>query len=370
LESRHARIDATDLGTMAYWAMTLEELTDTLKSRRRALGVLRWLWHRPPETSQGLALPSHLEDVGHRWLDLLSLHIPKVFPSVSQWVQADDGTCKALLSLGDAQTEAVHISQRGRNTLCLSCQDGCTRRCAFCATASLGFVRHLKAEEMLAQFFLLRFLKPAAVRNVVFMGMGEPMDNLDEVLRAVQVLTQPGGPCLRAQKVTVSTSGILPGMQRFLEESRASLALSLNATTEEQRSFLMPQNRLWPMGELLALLRRYGKLQPGREHFVVYVLLEGINDSDEDARRLVQLLKDIPVRLNLIPFNAHETGAFKAPSTERLKGFWRQLVQAGVRCFVRWPKGQEVSAACGQLALGAESTRRGQKSTASQEART
>jgi 23S rRNA (adenine2503-C2)-methyltransferase len=207
----------------------------------------------------------------------------------------------------------------------------------------------LKAEEMLAQFFLLRHLKPDAVRNVVFMGMGEPMDNLDEVLRAVQVLTQSGGPCLRAQKVTVSTSGILPGMRRFLAESQASLALSLNATTEEQRSRLMPQNRLWPMGELLALLRHHGKLQPRREHFVVYVLLEGINDGDEDARRLVRLLQDIPVRVNLIPFNAHEAGALRAPRTERLKAFWQQLVQSGVRCLVRWPRGEEVAAACGQL---------------------
>jgi len=350
--------------------MTLEELADKLQSRQRALGLLRWLWHRPPGVPQSLGLPSHLEAVGHRWLDLLGPHLPPVLPAVSQVVQAGDGTCKALLRVGEAQIEAVHIAQRGRNTLCLSCQEGCTRRCAFCATASLGFVRHLKAEEMLAQFFLLRFLKPEAVRNVVFMGMGEPMDNLEEVLRAVQVLTQSGGPCLRAQKVTVSTSGILPGMQRFLEESQASLALSLNATTEEQRSLLMPQNRLWPMGELLALLRHYGKRQPKREHLVVYVLLEGFNDSQEDARRLVQLLKGIPVRLNLIPFNAHEAGPFRAPSMERVKHFWRQLAAAGLRCLVRWPKGQEVAAACGQLALKTESTSRGQNSTASQEART
>jgi 23S rRNA (adenine2503-C2)-methyltransferase len=357
----------------AYWAMTLEELTDKLQSRQRALGLLRWLWHRPPSAPQSLELPSHLEAVGHRWLSLLQPHLPAALPEVLQTVKGSDGTCKALLRLNGARTEAVHISQRGRNTLCISCQDGCTRRCAFCATASLGFVRHLKAEEMLAQFFLLRFLKPEAVRNVVFMGMGEPMDNLDEVLRAVQVLTQPGGPCLRAQKVTVSTSGILPGMQRFLEESQASLALSLNATTEEQRSLLMPQNRLWPMGELLGLLRHHGKRQPKREHFVSYILLEGVNDGEEDARRLVELLKGIPVRVNLIPFNAHEAGPFRAPGEERVRVFWQALMQAGLRSLVRWPKGQEVAAACGQLALkaeGAASTRRGQKLMASQEAKT
>jgi len=341
--------DATNSSAVAYWAMTLEELTQKLQSRRRALGLLRWLWHRPPGMPQSLDLPSHLEEVGHRWLDLLRPHMPAVLPAVLKTVQADDGTCKALLGLNGARTEAVHISQRGRNTLCISCQDGCTRRCAFCATASLGFVRHLKAEEMLAQFFLLRFLKPEAVRNVVFMGMGEPMDNLDEVLRAVRVLTQPGGPCLRAQKVTVSTSGVLPGMQRFLEESQASLALSLNATTDAQRNLLMPQNRQWPMEKLLALLRHHGKQQPRREHFIVYVLLEGVNDSDEDAKRLVQLLEGIPVRLNLIPFNVHEASPFRAPSRERLKHFWRQLAAAGLRCLVRWPKGQEVAAACGQL---------------------
>ncbi|MCL2179211.1 MAG: 23S rRNA (adenine(2503)-C(2))-methyltransferase RlmN [Proteobacteria bacterium] len=367
LQTPHMR---TEAHTPAYWAMTLEELTAKLHSRQRALGLLRWLWHRPPTLPQTLELPPHLEAVGHRWLSLLQPHMPPLLPEVLQRLQAEDGTCKALLGLGEARVEAVYIPQRGRNTLCLSCQYGCTRRCVFCATASMGFMRHLKAEEMLAQFFLLRWVRPeVAVRNVVFMGMGEPMDNLEEVLRAVQILTQPGGPCLRAQKVTVSTSGILPGMQRFLEESQASLALSLNATTEEQRNRLMPQNRLWPMGELLALLRRYGKLQPKREHFVSYLMLKGLNDSEEDAVRLAHLLKGIPVRLNLIPFNAHEGSPFEAPSIEKLKGFWQNLKAAGVRCLVRWPKGQEVAAACGQLAGGA-STRRGQKLAASAEAKT
>ncbi|MCL2626073.1 MAG: 23S rRNA (adenine(2503)-C(2))-methyltransferase RlmN [Cystobacterineae bacterium] len=359
---------------IAYWAMTLEELTEKLHSRQRALGLLRWLWHRspnPPHNPLSLDLAPRLEAVGRRWLEVLQPHVPAVLPKLLKTVQAEDGTCKALLGLDKAQVEAVHIPQRGRHTLCLSCQDGCTRRCAFCATASLGFARHLQAEEMLAQFFLLRFWRPeAAVRNVVWMGMGEPMDNLDEVLRALRVLTQPGGPCLRAQKLTVSTSGVLPGMQRFLEESQASLALSLNATTEAQRNLLMPQNRLWPMGELLALLRRHAERQPRREHFIGYLLLKGVNDSEEDAGRLVYLLKGIPSRVNLIPFNPHPNSPFEAPSLETLKAFWQRLIQAGLRCLVRWPKGQGVGAACGQLAGEGDSRRRGQKSAASAEAKT
>jgi 23S rRNA (adenine2503-C2)-methyltransferase len=183
------------------------------------------------------------------------------------------------------------------------------------------------------------------------MGMGEPMDNLDEVLRAVNVLTQSPAPQLKAQSVTVSTSGVLPGMLRFLAESKASLALSLNATTDETRAQLMPHTRTWPIGALLGALKDDAKQNPRREHFIEYVLFDGVNDTDADADRLAQLLDGVPSRLNLIPHNPFQGGGLKPPSDERVLAFHDRMVKLGVLCLVRWPKGREIAAACGQLAL-------------------
>jgi 23S rRNA (adenine2503-C2)-methyltransferase len=236
--------------------------------------------------------------------------------------------------------------------VCVSSQAGCTRACVLCATATLGFRRQLRAWEMLAQFFVARAEADAdaPVRNVVFMGMGEPMDNLDEVLRAVAVLTGPPLQ-LRAQRVTVSTSGVLPGMRRFLAESGASLALSLNATTDDARRRLMPQTRTWPIAALLGALRDDAARTPGRVHFVEYVLFDGVNDTDADADRLVRLLDGLAARVNLIPHNRHAASALAPPPVERLLAFQRRVAGQGVRCLVRWPRGRDVAAACGQLAL-------------------
>jgi 23S rRNA (adenine2503-C2)-methyltransferase len=182
--------------------------------------------------------------------------------------------------------------------------------------------------------------------------MGEPMDNLDQVLRAVTVLTQPPLQ-LRAQRVTVSTSGVLPGMRRFLAESSASLALSLNATTDETRRQLMPQTRMWPIAALLGALRDDARRAPARVHFIEYVLFAGVNDTDADADRLVALLDGIAARVNLIPHNPHPGSPLAPPSPERLLAFQRRVAGQGVRCLVRWPRGRAIAAACGQLALAA-----------------
>ncbi len=191
----------------------------------------------------------------------------------------------------------------------------------------------------------------APVRNVVFMGMGEPMDNLDEVLRAVAVLTQSPAPELKRQSVTVSTAGVLPGMRRFLAECSASLALSLNATTDEVRTRLMPHGRAWPIAALLDLLRADADANPGRLHFIEYVLFDGLNDGDDDADRLVRLLDGVRSRVNLIPHNPFPGSAYRAPSAARVLAFQERIVGQGRRCHVRWPRGSEIAAACGQLAL-------------------
>jgi 23S rRNA (adenine2503-C2)-methyltransferase len=262
--------------------LTLDELTRELSSRQRALELLKWLGAQPVLPG---SLPAAVPGVSHRvWGPFRQKH-GWTAPTVVERSVSEDGTTKYALDLAGAQVETVRIPAKGRSTICISSQAGCTRKCVFCATKELGFIRQLKAEEMVAQYLLARSEAPvdAPARNVVFMGMGEPMDNLDEVLRAVEVLTQGPFPQLKHQSVTVSTSGVLPGMVRFLKESKASLALSLNATTDEVRTRVMPQNKTWPIGALLEALREAAVRQPDRDTFVEYVLFKDVNDTDADA---------------------------------------------------------------------------------------
>ncbi len=326
-------------------ALTLDELTTELGSRTRALGLLKWLWAQRTLPAE---LPARIDGVSHReWAKLREKTVWSPPEHVAEQ-QSADGTTKLGLRFGAETVETVRIPSKGRDTVCISSQSGCTRRCVFCATQTLGFRRHLTAAEMIFQFMLA---SAGRAKNVVFMGMGEPMDNLDEVLRAVNVLTQSPAPQLKAQSVTVSTSGVLPGMLRFLAESRASLALSLNATTDETRALLMPHTRTWPISALLGALKDDAKKNPRREHFIEYVLFAGVNDTDADADRLARLLVGVPSRLNLIPHNPFPGSALKAPTDARVLEFHDRMVKQGSLCLVRWPRGREIAAACGQLAL-------------------
>jgi 23S rRNA (adenine2503-C2)-methyltransferase len=332
---------------------TVDELTAALGSAARARALLRWL-HAEPRVPD--ALPARVAGVAQDAWDAFA-------PSVASWTPpvvharttSADGTTKYALGFGSTIVETVRIPARGRSTVCVSSQAGCTRHCVFCATQTLGFERQLTADEMIAQFMIARAEAGAAgpARNVVFMGMGEPMDNLDEVLRAVRVLTQSPAPELRARSITVSTSGVLPGMQRFLRESRASLALSLNATTDETRARLMPHDRLWPIARLLDVLRADATRAPDRLTFVEYVLFAGVNDTDADADRLVALLADVPARVNLIPHNPFPGSPLRAPAPERVHAFQARVVGQGRRCMVRGPRGRDIAAACGQLVRAA-----------------
>jgi 23S rRNA (adenine2503-C2)-methyltransferase len=323
-------------------ALTLAELSSELGSRTRALEALKWLYAQPALPAE---LPARIEGVAHREWSALVRRTPWTPPQVLDTRESADGTTKFALRFGDVTVETVRIPAKGRNTVCVSSQAGCTRQCQFCATQTLGFKRSLTAAEMIFQFLVARG------RNVVFMGMGEPMDNLDEVLRAVEVLTQSPAPQLRAQSVTVSTSGVLPGMLRFLKESKASLALSLNATTDETRARVMPHTKTWPISALLGALKDDAARNPNREHFIEYVLFDGVNDTDADADRLAALLKDVPSRINLIPHNPFEKNAYRPPPHERVVAFHARMLEHGTRCLVRWPRGREIAAACGQLAL-------------------
>jgi 23S rRNA (adenine2503-C2)-methyltransferase len=250
--------------------------------------------------------------------------------------------------------ETVLIPSDGRSTVCVSSQSGCTRECRFCATATMGFARSLSAGEIVLQYAVAaaEATPQEPARNVVFMGMGEPMDNLDEVLAALEILTEEAAPRLSWTHLTVSTSGVLPAMKRFLKESRAHLALSLNATTDAERERLMPHNRVWPIAALLAALREDVDRGRRRRYFIEYVLWRDTNDTDEDARRLVALLDGLPAHVNLIPHNRFEGNSLAPPSDQRVLAFQRVVHDGGVRCPVRWPRGRDIAAACGQLARG------------------
>lgn len=334
---------------LSFAGLTLSELTALLASRARAMAAVRWLYGlRKLPSCLPERIPGVTPEAWERLREACELSLPRVLVRKP----ARDGTVKFAFESRGAAFEAVLIPARGRSTVCVSSQSGCTRRCSFCATAKLGFCRSLDADEIVGQFLIAKNDAPphAPLRNVVFMGMGEPMDNLDSVFRAIDVLTQAPAPQLGADHMTVSTSGVLPGMKRLLASCPAHLALSLNATTDAQREVLMPQTRQWPIVELLGLLRESSG-RTGRLFFIEYVLLDGFNDSDDDARRLVSLLEGVRARVNLIPFNAYEGCPWGPSKPERVAAFRSIVHAAGIRCLVRTARGEGIDAACGQLAL-------------------
>jgi 23S rRNA (adenine2503-C2)-methyltransferase len=269
-----------------------------------------------------------------------------------------DGAVRYLFSIGSedaklTQIEAVFMPREDRQTICISTQAGCAVDCHFCLTAQLGLIRNVSAGEIIGQVLVALEENRgnlAPQTNVVLMGQGEPLLNYDATMAAVRILLDPKGLALSPRHVTLSTSGIVPGIERMGQEKiRPSLAISLNASSDEQRDALMPINRKYPLDALLDACRRY-PLRP-REYFTIeYVLLGGVNDSPEDARRVVRLLAYIRAKVNLIPCNAGNL-PYRAPEPDRVEAFQRILIEKGVPAFVRYSRGQDVFAACGQLAL-------------------
>lgn len=250
----------------------------------------------------------------------------------------------------DATTNAAPI----RVTQCISTQVGCAMGCVFCASGVAGLQRHLGPEEIVAQVLIGRSLceQDERLRNVVFMGMGEPLHNYESTSRALRLLTHVDGIGLSTRRVTVSTSGLVPEIERLGQEfqGQVSLAISLHATDDEGRSALMPINRKYPLAELLAALKAY-PLPPRRRITIEYTLVSGKNDTHLEAVRLSKLLRGIPVKINLIPMNPIEASSLGPPDMKRVLAFQQVLVDAGYSCFIRRRRGDDVSAACGQLAL-------------------
>jgi len=268
---------------------------------------------------------------------------------------ASDGTVKHRISLpGGGEVEAVVMVQSGRVTLCVSSQVGCALRCDFCLTGKMGLTRNLTPGEIVGQITLAHGEHPLADTpyNVVFMGMGEPLHNYDALTAALRILSDPRGFGLSRHRITVSTSGLVPAIERLAQEPiRPRLAVSLNATTDEVRERIMPINRKYPIARLLEACRAY--VGATSERFTVeYVLLDGVNDTDDDVRRLAGLVRGLPAKINLIPFNPVPGWlAYRSSPRARVVRVRDSLLESGVAASIRWSRGADARAACGQLAL-------------------
>ncbi|KAJ1689660.1 hypothetical protein LUZ63_013815 [Rhynchospora breviuscula] len=274
--------------------------------------------------------------------------------TVKDVIKASDGTRKILFSLEDGSViETVVIPcDRGRTTVCVSSQVGCAMNCQFCYTGRMGLRKHLSTAEIVEQAIHARRLFTSefgSITNVVFMGMGEPLHNIDNVIKAAAIMVDDKGLHFSPRKVTISTSGLVPQLKRFLRESNCALAVSLNATTDEVRNWIMPVNRKYNLSVLLQTLRE--ELQFKHRHKVLfeYVMLVGVNDSLDDAKRLIQLVQGIPCKINLISFNPHKGSLFKPTPEEKMIEFRNVLVEAGCVVFLRLSRGDDQMAACGQL---------------------
>jgi len=274
-------------------------------------------------------------------------------PRIERVSPSQDGSRKLVLRLhDDALVSAVLMPDDDRLTLCLSSQVGCGFGCAFCLTGTMGVERNLTSGEIVGQLLVANALAPAGQRvtHMVFMGMGEPLANLGAVVKAIRIFTDPRlGFGYSPRRITVSTVGLVAGIDKLgAERLGVNLAISLHAASDEIRARLMPVNRSWGLEPLMAAVRRY-PLAPRQQVFFEYVLLDGINDSTDDAGRLVRLVRSVPAKVNLIPFNDWEGSGFRRPPLPRILAFQNALLKAGVTTTVRWSKGEDIGAACGQL---------------------
>lgn len=271
--------------------------------------------------------------------------LPKV--EVAETQPSNDGTVKYLVKLEDASlVESVFIPTEDRNTLCVSTQVGCKMACAFCATGYMKFGRNLKAWEIVDQYLSVPF--PDKVTNIVFMGMGEPFDNYEEVVTALQILSHPMGPQIGKRHITVSTVGITEKLQDFANLNLGKIAISLHGTTDEQRGSIMPINKKFPLAELMDSCRNLVFRNRDRVTFE-YVLLEGVNDSDDDARRLAKLVEGIPCKINLLAYNENPFIRLKRPPEERVLSFQDILLKKHLTVTYRRSRGRDIAGACGQL---------------------
>ncbi len=362
--------------------LTRAQLQETLiaagtperQAKMRTGQIWQWIYQkgvRSFDEMTNLAKPYRLE-----LAEKFVIEIPKV---VLRQV-SDDGTRKYLVRIaGGHEVETVYIPEDGRGTLCISSQVGCTLTCSFCHTGTQRLVRNLTAAEIIGQVMIARddlgeWPEPGRapkdetrlLSNIVLMGMGEPLYNFEAVRDAMKIAMDGEGISLSRRRITLSTSGVVPEIARTAEEIGCLLAVSFHATTDAVRDNLVPINKKWNIATLLDALRAYPKLSNSERITFEYVMLKDVNDSDEDARRLIKLISGIPAKINLIPFNEWPGAPYQRSDWSRIKSFADIIYKAGYASPIRTPRGEDIMAACGQLKSESERVRKTRKATPSE----
>ena len=329
---------------------TLSELEDLAESlgapRYRGRQIATWIY------AKGASEIAAMSDLPKEFRALLSERAEVGLPELERRTPSQDGSQKLVLKLRDgARIQSVLMPDEDRLTLCVSTQVGCGFGCAFCLTGTMGLERNVTAGEIVGQVLAARAtLGPGErITHIVYMGMGEPLANYAATVKSLRLLTDPKVFGFSPRRITVSTVGLVLGIERLAKENlKVNLAISLHATSNEIRDRIMPVNKGFAIEELLEACRRFPVAFRQRITFE-YVLLEGVNDAPEDARRLVRLLKGIRAKINLIPFNDWEGSGFRRPALHRIMAFQELLLEHNIRATIRWSKGEDIGAACGQL---------------------
>ena len=357
--------------------LTRTQLSDALievgtpekQAKMRQGQVWQWLYEK------GVREFELMSNLAKDYRANLAEHFVIELPEVVSRQVSEDGTRKYLVRIaGGHEVETVYIPEEGRGTLCISSQVGCTLTCSFCHTGTQRLVRNLTAGEIIGQVMLARddldeWPEPGRaprdrtrlLSNIVLMGMGEPLYNFEGVRDAMKIAMDPEGIALSRRRITLSTSGVVPEIARTAEEIGCLLAVSFHATTDEVRDKLVPINKRWNIEALLNALREYPRLSNSERITFEYVMLDGVNDSDEDAHRLVNLINGIPAKINLIPFNEWPGAPYKRSSNNRIRAFSEIVYKAGYASPIRKPRGEDIMAACGQLKSATERARKSRK---------
>jgi 23S rRNA (adenine2503-C2)-methyltransferase len=342
--------------------------TPEKQAKMRVGQIWQWIY------AKGVRTFEEMTNLAKPYRTLLSenfiIHVPEV---VTKQV-SDDGTRKYLVRIaGGHEVEVVYIPEESRGTLCISSQVGCTLTCSFCHTGTQKLVRNLTPAEIIGQVMIARDdlgewpesgapkNETRLLSNIVLMGMGEPLYNFEGVRDAMKIAMDPEGISLSRRRITLSTSGVVPEIARTAKEIGCLLAVSFHATTDAVRNTLVPINKRWNIEALLDVLREYPKVSNSERITFEYVMLDGINDSDEDARRLVRLIDGIPAKINLIPFNEWPGAPYKRSSNNRIRAFADIIYKAGYASPIRKPRGEDIMAACGQLKSATERERKSRK---------
>ena len=339
------------------------------QAKMRTGQVWQWLYQK------GIRDFARMTNLSKDYRAMLAATFVAEVPEVVTKQVSADGTRKYLVRIaGGHEVEVVYIPTVNRGTLCISSQVGCTLTCSFCHTGTQKLVRNLTAGEIIGQVMLARDdldewtapgegsdAKPRLVSNIVLMGMGEPLYNFDNVRDAMKIAMDPEGISLSRRRITLSTSGVVPEIAKTATEIGCMLAVSFHATTDAVRDGLVPINKKWPIADLLDALRAYPKASNSERITFEYVMLKDVNDSDEDARRLVQLIKGIPAKINLIPFNEWPGAPYERSDWARIEAFADIIYKAGYASPIRTPRGEDIMAACGQLKSATERQRKPRK---------